>query len=288
MPFANVNGTRIHYEVEGDGEPLILIPGLGLDYTYYQLGVPAMSAAARTIAVDPRGVGQSDRDEDGEYSVETWADDIAELITALGYDNAHILGTSLGGSIACSLAVRHPDKVRSLIAVGAFTELNRSVELNYALRQRLIAKIGMGEEIADFIALWIMTPQFLESEHGQQVEANIRAGVQRNSPETYVAFLDAILRLGRRQCATHPPLTAALEKVTAPTLVACADNDHFIPAELSKVIHEAIPHSTFVEIPGGGHIPFIEAPDLVSAAVVDFIRSLKSRLIEEDDCGAIR
>lgn len=275
MPFAEVNGTRIHYQTEGAGEPLILIPGLGLDYTYYQLGVPAMSAAVRTIAVDPRGVGKSDKDPNCEYSVEVWADDIAALITALGYDNAHILGTSLGGSIACALAVRHPDKVRSLIAVGAFTELNRSVELNYALRQRLIAKIGMSEEMADFIALWIMTPQFLESEHGQQVAANIRAGVKKNSPDTYVAFLDAILRLGRRETGGQPqPLTAALEKITVPTLVACADNDHFIPAELSKVIHDAIPHSTFVEIPGGGHIPFIEAPDLISATVVDFIASV--------------
>ncbi|MEV6322887.1 alpha/beta fold hydrolase [Nocardia sp. NPDC051787] len=277
MPFADVNGTRIHYQIEGAGEPLVLIPGLGLDYTYYQLGVPAMSAAVRTIAVDPRGVGQSDKDPNCEYSVEVWADDIAALITALGYDNAHILGTSLGGSIACALAVRHPDKVRSLIAVGAFTELNRSVELNYALRRRLIAKIGMSEEMADFIALWIMTPQFLESEHGQQVAANIRAGVKRNSPDTYVAFLDAILRLGRRETGGQPqPLTAALEKITVPTLVACADNDHFIPAELSKVIHDAIPHSTFVEIPGGGHIPFIEAPDLISATAVDFIESVSN------------
>jgi pimeloyl-ACP methyl ester carboxylesterase len=262
MPFADINGTRIHFQIEGEGEPLILIPGLGLDYTYYQLGVPAMSAAARTIAVDPRGVGRSDKDPHETYSVEIWADDIAELITALGYDDAHVLGTSLGGAIACSLAVRHPEKVRSLIAVGAFTELNRSVE--------------MGEEMADFIALWIMTPQFLESEHGRQVEANIRAGVQRNSPETYVAFLDAILRLGRRESAGQPqPLTAALSKITVPTLVACADNDHFIPAELSKVIHAAIPHSTFTEIPGGGHIPFIEAPDLIASTVVDFIGSVQ-------------
>ncbi|MFC9897741.1 alpha/beta fold hydrolase [Nocardia sp. NPDC127579] len=277
MPFADVNGTQLYYRIEGDGEPLILIPGLGLDHTYYQLGVPALSAATRTIAIDPRGVGRSDRDDSGEYSVETWADDIAELIAALGYDDAHILGTSLGGSIACALAVRHPNRVRSLIAVGAFTELNRSVELNYALRQRLIAKLGMGAEMADFIALWIMTPQFLESEHGRQVEANIRAGVQRNSPETYVAFLDAILRLGRREPGDGPrALTAALEKVTAPTLVACADNDHFIPAELSRVIHDAIPQSTFVEIPGGGHIPFIEAPELITAAVVDFIESVRN------------
>jgi pimeloyl-ACP methyl ester carboxylesterase len=57
-------------------------------------------------------------------------------------------------------------------------------------------------------------------------------------------------------------------------LVACADNDHFIPAELSRIIHSAVPGARWVEIPGGGHIPFIEAPDAVSEAVIQFVRSV--------------
>ncbi|GAA4023530.1 alpha/beta hydrolase [Allokutzneria multivorans] len=275
MPYADVTGGRLFYQENGEGEPLVLIPGLGLDHSYYDLGVPKLSAALRTISVDLRGVGKSTKRDDADYSVQAWADDIADLIAALGLDDAHVLGTSLGGSIALALAVRHPARVRSLTAVGAFSELNQSVELNYALRKRLIAKIGMGEEMADFIALWIMTPQFLESEQGGAVAANIRAGVRTNSPVVYTAFLDAILRLGRRTPgAAAPALTESLSAITAPTLVACADNDHFIPAELSRIIHKGIPQSRYTEIPGGGHIPFIEAPDLITDAVIDFIRSL--------------
>ncbi|MCO1577326.1 alpha/beta hydrolase [Crossiella sp. SN42] len=275
MPYADVNGTRLYYQDVGTGEPMILIPGLGLDHTYYALGVPALSAELRTIAVDLRGVGRSTKDEDVEYSVRLWAEDIALLIEHLGLAGAHVLGTSLGGSIALALAARHPAKVRSLIAVGAFSELNLSVELNYSLRKRLIAKLGMSEDVADFIALWIMTPGFLESEAGREVAANIRAGVRENSPEIYRAFLDAILALGRREPGgAVPPLTAALSSITAPTLVACADNDHFIPAELSALIHRAIPHSKFVEVSGGGHIPFIEAPDRITREVLDFVRAL--------------
>jgi 3-oxoadipate enol-lactonase len=86
------------------------------------------------------------------------------------------------------------------------------------------------------------------------------------------------LRLGRREPGGQArPLTAALKEIAVPTLVACADNDHFIPAELSRVIHEAIPQSVFVEIPGGGHIPFIEAPDLITTAVIDFIQSVSKQ-----------
>lgn len=273
MPYADVNGTRLYYEVEGTGEPLVLIPGLGLDHTYYAQGVPRMSQAVQTIAVDPRGVGRSAMDDD-EHSVEVWADDIAALIEHLGHGSAHVLGTSLGGTIALSAAVRHPERVRSLIAVGAFSELNRSVELNYGLRKRLIARLGMTEEIADFISLWIMTPQFLDSERGAAIADGLRAGISRNDPARYTAFLDAILRLGRRHDGHVPPLTAQLEKITAPVLVACADNDHFIPAELSRIIHSAVPGARWAEIPGGGHIPFIEAPDAVSEAVIEFVTSV--------------
>lgn len=276
MSHADVNGARLFYQETGTGEPLILIPGLGLDHTYYAQGVPLMSRSLQTIAVDLRGIGQSSL-EDRQYSVQVWADDIAALIEHLGHPNAHVLGTSLGGTIALSLAVRHPERVRSLIAVGAFSELNRSVELNYALRKRLIAHLGMSAEIADFISLWIMTPQFLDSEQGAAIAEDLRAGISRNDPTLYTAFLDAILALGRRQPGGDvPPLTAALNQITAPTLVACADNDHFVPGELSRIIHAGIPNARFVEIPGGGHIPFIEAPELITEAVVDFVGSLST------------
>lgn len=274
MPHADVNGTSLYYQETGAGEPLILIPGLGLDHTYYAQGVPGMSRSLQTIAVDLRGIGQSTSD-DTDYSVQVWADDIAALIDHLGYRSAHVLGSSLGGIVALSLAVRHPQRVRSLIAVGAFSELNRSIELNFALRKRLIARLGMSDEIADFISLWIMTPQFLDSQRGGAIAADLRAAISRNDPARYTAFLDAILALGRRQPGgAIPPLTATLGRVTAPTLVACADNDHFVPIELSRMIHAEIPDARYVEIHGGGHIPFIEAPDLITKAVVDFVQSI--------------
>jgi pimeloyl-ACP methyl ester carboxylesterase len=274
MPYAAVNGTRLYYEQSGSGEPLILIPGLGLDHTYYAHGVPALSQSMQTIAIDPRGVGKSDK-ADTEHSVETWADDVAALIEHLGHASAHVLGTSLGGTIALSLAIRHPERVRSLIVVGAFSELSASVELNYSLRKRLIAKIGMCEEMADFISLWIMTPPFLESERGSVIASDLRAGISRNDPARYTAFLDAILRLGRRQTPSDvPALTKALGAITAPTLVACADNDHFIPSGLSRIIHAGIPGARHVEIPGGGHIPFIEAPHLITQAVAEFVAAV--------------
>lgn len=271
MPFASVNGTRLFYQRNGRGEPVLLIPGLGLDHTYYRLGEPLLREHVETIGVDPRGIGQSQKDV-AEYTAELWADDFAALLQELGLNGAHVLGSSLGGTIALAMAIRHPQAVKSLIIVGGFSELTRSVELNYALRKKLIAKIGMGEELAEFMGLWIMTREFIDSDAGYKVLEGSKENVKRNSAELYVRFLDAILRLGRRvPGGAVPALTAQLRSITAPTLVLCADNDHFIPAQLSKVIAENIAGAQYAEIPSGGHIPFIEKPEESVAAVLGFL-----------------
>lgn len=276
MPVSEANGTKLFCQRNGTGEPLLLIPGLGLDHTYYRLGEPMLREAFETILVDPRGVGQSQKD-DVDYSAELWADDFADLLDRIGVDSAHVLGSSLGGTIALAMAVRHPHKVRSLIVVGGFSELTRSVELNYALRKKLIAKIGMGDELAEFMGLWIMTREFIETDAGHKVLEASKENVKKNLPELYVRFLDSILRLGRRESGQQlPALTASLKGINAPTLVLCADNDHFIPARLSQIIAENIPGARYQEIPGGGHIPFIEKPAESASAVIEFGTSLSS------------
>lgn len=276
MPMIAVNGTELYHERHGSGEPLLLIPGLGLDHTYYKLGEPILRESFETILVDPRGIGRS-RKDDVDYSAELWAADYAALLDALGIESAHILGSSLGGTTALSMGVHHAKQVRSLIIVGGFSELTRSVEINYALRKKLIAKIGMTEELAEFMGLWIMSREFIDSEAGFTVLETSKDNVKKNSPELYTRFLDAILRLGRRGAdGAVPPLTAKLGSINAPTLILCADNDHFIPVSLSTVIAEAVPGAIFEEISRGGHIPFIERPRESSAAVQKFLASLRS------------
>ncbi|MBI3435961.1 MAG: alpha/beta hydrolase [Proteobacteria bacterium] len=274
MPNIKVNGTELFYERHGRGAPLLLIPGLGLDHTYYMRGEPILREHFETILVDPRGVGRSAKDL-VEYTAELWADDYAALLSAIGVGNAHVIGSSLGGVVALAMAVRHPEAIASLAIIGGFSELTKSVEMNYVLRKKLIAKIGMGEEMAEFMALWIMTREFIESEEGDKVVQASKENVSKNSAELYVRFLDSILRLGRREPGKPiPALTASLGSIAAPTLVLCADNDHFIPSSLSKIIAAQISDARYAEIANGGHIPFVEKPAESAAAVVEFIQSL--------------
>ena len=278
MPTASVNGTGIWYEAQGDGHPLMLFPGLGMDHRYYRLGEPLLRKSCMTVLVDPRGIGQSRKDDPSEirYTSELWADDFAALARAAGWASVDVLGSSLGGSTAQAMAVRHPDLVRSIIVVGGFSELDRAMELNFSLRKKIIAKIGMGEELADFMGLSTMTREFMDTEEGLAVMRANQENVRANSPALYTAFLDSILSWGCRLPGQEDEKlwTEKIRDIACPTLVLTGDNDYFIPARFSKIIAEAIPGAAYAEIPGGGHIPFIEKPEETAAAVAAFLAGL--------------
>src|SRR4030042_1358651 len=114
MPKASVNGIRIYYEVYGQGEPLLLIMGLGASTMGWQSQTPTFSQHLRVIAYDNRDAGRSAKAEAG-YSIADMADDAAGLLGQLGIDAAHVYGVSMGGMIAQELALRHTERVRSLV-----------------------------------------------------------------------------------------------------------------------------------------------------------------------------
>lgn len=280
MAQANVNGTQIWHELNGAGTPLFLLPGLGLDHRYYRLGEPLLRDVCTTVLVDPRGIGQSQKDDpsDVTYSAELWADDFAALARELGYAKIDVLGSSLGGSMAQAFTLRHPDMVRSLIVIGAFSELDRAMEMNFSLRKKIIAKLGMSEELADFMGLSTMTREFMETDEGLAIMQANQANIQSNSPELYTAFLDAILNWGRRQPGQEGETlyTELVAGITCPTLVIAGDNDYFIPASFSKKIAEAIPGAAYAEVHDGGHIPFIEKPAETAALVKSFLTEINA------------
>src|SRR5579863_2495968 len=105
MPTIKVNDLTMYYEIHGDGEPLVLIPGLRTDVSEYQRIIALLSAQNKVVALDNRGAGRTDK-PDSPYSIELMADDTAGLLNALGIQSAHILGVSMGGRIAVALTLR--------------------------------------------------------------------------------------------------------------------------------------------------------------------------------------
>jgi len=267
--------TTLHYATSGAGEPILLIPGLGLDHNYYRFGIPLLSRHLQVLAVDPRGIGRSTKSPP-PYTVEAWADDFAVMIDKLAFGPIHVLGSSLGGSMALALAQRHPGKLKSLIVVGGFSELDRATELNFRLRLRLIEKLGMSDEVADYMGLWTLTRKFINSDSGFATMRANQANIRANSAQSYSAFVEALLKWGRCQPGQErePKFTALLDSIKTPTLVVTSDNDHLIPKELSDLIAARIAGAKLVVMPGAGHIPFMEQPEEVVRIVLEFLAGL--------------
>lgn len=117
MPTVQVNDIDVYYEIHGEGEPVVLIAGLNSDHTLFRGVLPQLAASYQVIVFDNRGVGKSGK-PDIPYSIDMMADDTAGLLDALGITRAHILGVSMGGRIAASLALRYPSLVKSLVLVS--------------------------------------------------------------------------------------------------------------------------------------------------------------------------
>src|SRR5687768_16756386 len=113
MPRASANNITMHYEQQGAGEPLILIPYLAADHACYAFQVPEYARHFTCISVDLRGTGESDKPH-GAYTTEQLADDVAAFMQSAGIGRAHVAGLSLGGAIGLWLAAKYPDRVASL------------------------------------------------------------------------------------------------------------------------------------------------------------------------------
>ena len=155
------DGTRLHYEVVGrrDGEPVLMIQGLGADKHGWTLQRMALAPKYRTIALDNRGAGRSDKPF-GTYSLEQMADDAIAVLDAAGYDSAHVMGASMGGAISQILAVKHPERVRSLVLACTACR-------NHPWRRELLAEWatvaaerGMGH-LGKHAARWVIGPRSL-------------------------------------------------------------------------------------------------------------------------------
>jgi 3-oxoadipate enol-lactonase len=132
MPSIRANEIEMYYEIHGEGEPLVLIAGLNSDHTLFRGIIPRLAEKYQVVAFDNRGVGLTNK-PDIPYTIDMMADDTAGLLDALDIKQAHILGVSMGGRIAASLALRYPDRIKSLILVS--TTLMKRTRTSWSRRR---------------------------------------------------------------------------------------------------------------------------------------------------------
>ena len=265
MPTVKVGDVNIYYEVHGDGEPLLLIMGLGSDMTSWIFQIPEFSKKYRVIAFDNRGVGRSDA-PDVPYSTATMADDTAGLLDALGVDRAHIMGLSMGGMIAQELALRYPKRVKSLVlAATAAIPYSWSTHV-LGLRIRL-AQEGVKQETLIALRLsWLFTDKFFDNPEIVRTVTDIMLSNPYPQPEQGYARQFAA-------CTEHDT-RERIGKITAPTLVLVGKEDMLLPVKMSEELAAGIPNAELVVLEGGGHGFLIEITNKFNLAVLDFLAKL--------------
>lgn len=256
------DGTSIAYDVFGrpDGEPLLMIQGLGADARGWALQRFPFGRRFRCYAVDNRGVGRSDK-PDGPYDLLQMAADAIAVLDAEGVERAHVMGASMGGVLTQIIGVRFAERARSLtLACTAARHHDWRRELLLEWREQ-VSTGGMGG-LSEGALEWLVGPR-LRRRFG--VWLNLLARILLQTPaEPFMAQIDAILDF-------PDTMREELDTIVAPTLVIVGSQDALTPVGDSEEIQELIPHAELTVLSGAAHGLMAETPNAYNARVLDFL-----------------
>lgn len=256
MPFVQTNGINFYYEERGaaNAEPLLLIMGITAAGGVWEPHASYWATNFRCIIGDNRGVGKTDKPQ-GPYSTAQMADDYAGLLDALGLDNAHVVGCSMGSTIAQQLAVRHPKKVRSLVLMCPWARCDNAAKAIFTHMMHCKARFRP-EEFSLYIQQLIYSKSSWDNE---AIAADLEAGRAQAGLDPYPQPLHG-LEGQAAACISHNAL-ADLPNVTQPTLVIGGREDIFTPVWMAEEVTNAIPNAELYLYEKAGHIFHFEHLD---------------------------
>ena len=264
MPQVQANGIDIYYEVQGEGEPMVLIPYLAADQACYAFQVAEYAKHYTCFSVDLRGAGLSGK-PDGVYTTELLADDIAGFMQAAGIEQAHIFGLSLGAATGMWLAARHPEKVKTLSLHSAWTASDpflRTVVQSWQIIAQALASVP--EMIIQGIFPWCFTPEMYAA-RPEYVDA--LAEFVRGRPMPPV---DAFIRQSGAVLAHDA--TAALGSIQAPTLITFGRHDLVTSTRFAAPLSEGIANSEVLVFEDCSHAPIYENVEEFNTQTLAFLQ----------------
>nr|QQL01623.1 esterase 1 [uncultured proteobacterium] len=266
MLYAQVNGINLHYEIEGQGQPLLLIMGLGAPAAAWDpIFVQTLTKTHQVIIYDNRGTGLSDK-PDMPYSIAMFASDAVGLLDALNIPRAHVFGVSMGGMIAQELAIHYPQRVASLILGCTTPGGKHAVPAPPESLKALEGRAGLTPEEAIREGWKLSFSEEFIHTHKAELEAHIPRLLAQLTPRfAYERHFQATMTLR---------VFKQLKEIQAPTLVATGRDDMLIPAVNSEILAREIPGAELAIFESAGH-------GFVTSAREPFLKVLKEFLARQ-------
>lgn len=262
MPMITLGDLSVFFETHGQGEPVLLIHGLGSCTEDWDLQVKALERDFTVVTYDVRGHGKTAKPA-GKFSVLQFAGDAAKLIEHLGLGPVHVMGLSMGGMIAFQLATDRPELVRSIIIVNSGPEMilrTWKEKLGIFQRRVIVRVMGMSKMGEVLAARLLPAP-----EHAA-LRATFVERWGRNDPGTYLRALSALVGWS---------VMDKLPAITCPVLVVAGDQD-YTPVAWKRSYTSKMPHASLVVIPNSRHLTPVEAPELFHHAIIPFLVGMEA------------
>ena len=256
--IVDVNGVKLRCVVEGDGEPLVLVHGVGASLEAWDGVAARLRERYRIVRYDQRGHGRSEK-VPGPYTVEDFAGDLRALLDTLGIERAHVAGHSLGGLVAQSFALDYPSRLCKLALIS--TVAGRTEEEGARVLERLAMVAGgiAGDHFRASLDRWF-TDEFRAA--NPELLEEYAARNQANDPACYAAAY-RVLAL--------TDLTERLPEIKAETLVMTGEHDQGSNPRMARLMHARVAGSVLRILPVLRHSILIEAPEMVAGMLDDFL-----------------
>ncbi len=268
MPEVQVNDINIYYKIYGEGNPFILIRGLGSsleDWVSYN--IEQFSKTFKTILFDNRGIGRTDI-PDGKYNASMMAGDTVGLMDALGIKKTYLLGFSMGGCIAQEMVLNYPNRVTKLILSSSWSGPSHGIvtpipEENPFLKMLPLMKEGKIEKLAR-ILINSLFPEDYKKNNPHIVEKAIKNYMAH--PPTPRGFE------GQSAYAETFETYDRLSKINIPTLILHGTEDKLVPVENAKILAEKIPSAELILFKNAGHGLIVQEYKLWTQKVIEFLK----------------
>ncbi|MCX5775338.1 MAG: alpha/beta hydrolase [Firmicutes bacterium] len=265
-------GKSVYYTTQGSGNPILLLNGIMMSTLSWKAFVPALSANNQLVLVDFLDQGQSDKMVGEIYTQEIQVALLVALLDHLKLEKVSVVGISYGGSVAMQFAVAHPERLARLVLFNA-TAYTTPWLSDIGKAWNKAAESGDGAAYYYTSIPSIYSPAYYAK----------KLDWMKNREKTLIpifanpAFTGAMVRL-TNSAETHD-VRAKLSSITAPTLIVSSDCDYLTPMAEQVYLHDHIPNSDYIIIPGTGHASMYEKPLLFTTLVLGFVNVTQTTFV---------